>query len=58
VTYFATNPQQKKDIQAVGFASMNAIRMGPFLTISIADYMWSLRKHPFPSPEYDTAKDE
>ena len=54
--YFLFTPQQKKDIQAIGYAGVNALRVVPFLSISIFDYIWSLRKHQFPSEEYDTEK--
>ena len=54
--YFLLTPQQRKDIQAIGYAGMNALRVVPFLSISIFDYVWSLRKHEFPSEAYDIEK--
>lgn len=55
--YLFTTPQQKKDIQAIGYAGVNALRVVPFLAVSIGDYVYSLNKHTFPSQDYDQARD-
>jgi aarF domain-containing kinase len=53
-----STPQQKKNLQAISYAGMNALRVGPFLVSAIGDYTLTLRKHEFPSQEYDEARDE